>query len=883
MSDLRLPPRVRRLFRLPWRSAARVVSDVDEELRFHLESRADELIATGVSPEQALAEAYRRFGDSDDVRRHALAVSIGSRRRTRVRELGVGLAQDFRFALRQIGRAPLFAGVAVLTLALGIGANSAIFSVVHHLVLSPLPYRDGNRIVQLMRTTGGGHILLATTQAQLDAWRVRARSLEEITTVDPTEYTLGSGAERERVVGAAMEPNLSHFLGVRALLGRSFTPNDVLTGAAPVVMLGYGIWRRRFGGRADAVGTTVVVDDTTRTIVGVAPPGLSVPMNAKEQVAIWTPLMQSSTGLFPFTFAKLRRGVTVDQAGRELTAIANTLPTKSRVSAGGESIRPMRPQDFLGDDFQRALLLLFGAVGIVLLIACANVANLLLVRSWGRQREFAVRTALGAGRARLARQLLTESTVLTVTGGAFGLLLAWCGLHVFRELRPLGLEELDGVRIEPAVLLWTAAIAVTTGIFFGLFPTLVALGRSSDRWLKTAARSVAGTRTARRMRSALIVGEIALSVILLVAAGLLVRSFRAMQQIELGFDPHKLASFSVAFPHDSPKKLWSPAFNELLARVRTLPGVDGASFASSAPPEMGVSTAEFQTESGGPLVPIKLAAFNAVGPDFFNLAHIRLRGRTFSSMTGGPAGGGEAVINEALARRLWPNDNALGHRLRAGPTAPWVTVVGVSGDIAAPGRNGDVFDLQLYVPSIAGDFPSATIVLRSDKSIDALAPTLRRIAAQVDSRLEIRRLQSSETEIAALLAAPRFAMTLVGALAFAALALCAVGLYGVIAYTVSQRTREIGVRVALGAEPRDIGLMVVRDGAILALAGLAIGLAGAVAAGRTIESFLYGVGRTDPLTYFAVAVMLGAVGLVASYVPARRAMHVDPIVALSAD
>jgi putative ABC transport system permease protein len=883
MIDLDMPPRVRRLFRFPWRSAARVASDVDEEVLFHVEMRAEELTMAGMSPEHARAEAWRQFGDVDDVRRHALAVSVGSRRRAWLREFGLGLAQDSRFAARQIRRAPLFASVAVLTLALGIGANSAIFSVVHHLVLAPLPWRDGDRIVEVMQTAGDGHIMFATTQAQLDAWRARARSVEEITAVRSREYTIGSGGERERIIGAAMEPNLIDFLGLHPFVGRVFTPNDVRPGAARVVLLGYGLWKRRFGGRGDAVGETIVVDDTTRTIVGVASPELSDPMNENEPAALWTPLMPSGAELNGLAFAKLRRGISAEQAGRELTAIAKTLPDRPGAVAAKKSIRAMRPQDFLGAQVQRALLLLFSAVGVVLVIACANVANLLLVRSWGRHREFAVRTALGAGRARLARQLLTESLLLSVVGGLLGLLFAWGGLHLFRELRPLGLEELDGVRIEPAVLLWTATVAVATGLVFGLFPTLFALGRTSESWLRTGTRSAGGSRGARRLRSALIVGEIALSVVLLVGAGLLVRSFRALEDIELGFDPRNLASFSVQFPRGTSKELSSPTFVDVLKRVRALPGVEGAAFASDAPPEMGVSSAEFQTDDALPHAPITVAGFDAVSPDFFRLARIRLRGRTFSSnISGDDHAAGEAVINETLARRLWHNGDAIGRRFRAGPTAPWLTVVGVAQDIAAPGRHGDVYDLQLYLPAITS-FRSTTIVLRSETPIDALAPTLRHVVREIDPRLEIWSTRSSQTAIAALLAAPRFAMALVGVLALAALVLSAVGLYGVIAYAVSQRTREIGVRVALGAEPRDIGRLVMRDGAVLALAGLTIGLGSAAVTGRTIESFLYGVGHTDPTTFVVIAVLLGGVGLLASYLPARRAMRVDPVVALNAE
>jgi putative ABC transport system permease protein len=333
-----------------------------------------------------------------------------------------------------------------------------------------------------------------------------------------------------------------------------------------------------------------------------------------------------------------------------------------------------------------------------------------------------------------------------------------------------------------------------------------------------------------------------------------------------------------------PKELWRTSFMLVLRRVRSLPGINGAVFASDVPPEMGVSFADLQTDGGTPRTPIKFTAFEMAGPPFFQLARIGLRGRTFTSdsSSSGDASD-EVILSESLAHRLWPNTDALGRRLRAGSTAPWETVVGVAHNVTAPGRRGDVFDLQLYRPITVGDFPSATILVRSDRSIDALEPTLRRIIAQVDPRLEMRHVASSEVEIAGMLAGPRFSMALLGALALAALVLSAVGLYGVIAYAVSQRTREIGVRVALGAEPRDIGRLVLRDGAVLALMGLTVGLGAAAVVGHMIESFLYGVGHTDPATYVAIAVLLAAVALIASYLPARRAMRVDPVVALSAE
>lgn len=387
----------------------------------------------------------------------------------------------------------------------------------------------------------------------------------------------------------------------------------------------------------------------------------------------------------------------------------------------------------------------------------------------------------------------------------------------------------------------------------------------------------------RRVRSALVVSEIALSVVLLIGAGLLVRSFIAIERVALGFDPRGLSSVSVQFAPGTPKEVWHAELGEFAERVRSMPGVEGAVIASDAPPGLGVSSMPLEAEGGTSGAASTLQGFATVEPDYFRLARIRLRGRSFGTGSGVTNdGSAEVIVNERLARRLWPNGDAIGRRLRAGPEGSWRTVVGVAQDVATPGRHGDMYDLQLYFPP-STDFPSATIMLRSEQTIDALAPTLRRLAASVDSRLDVWHEQSAETEIAGLLAAPRFATMLVGALGLAAFVLSGVGLYGVITYAVSQRTREIGVRVALGAEPRDIGKWVMRDGSTLALFGLTIGCVFAAVAGRAIESFLYGTRHLDAATYAIVALLLGSLSLVASYLPARRAMRVDPVVALSAD
>ncbi len=884
MTNRRLPPGVRRLFRLPWRTASRLANDADEELRFHIDMRAAELAASGLSAEEAVTEAWRRFGDDADVRRHAASISAGSRARQRVGNAAAELTQDLRFAGRQIRRAPMFAIVAVMTLALGIGANSAIFSVIHHLLLAPLPYADGNRMVELLQTVGDGRIMLQPDGELIDGWRARTRTLESIVASREADYEVVIAGHSDQLAGAAISPGMYRFLGVRPAHGREFNDADARPGAPAAVMIGYALWQQQFAGAADVLGKLITVDSLPRVIVGVAPPGFVLPFSDELGRAIWTPLATNASGQLS-AFGKLRRGVTAEQASKELAAIAASLP--SAAGSKNMSAKAMRAQDYLGTSYRSALLLLFGAVGVVLLIACANVANLLLVRGWSRQREFAIRTALGAGRARVARQVLAESLVLSVSGAVVGLALAWGALHIFVKLRPDALDKLDGVRIEPAVLLWTTALAVATGLLFGAGPAMFAsVGGLGDR-LKAGARAVAGGAAARRVRGGMIVGEIALSVMLLVSAGLLVRSFRAMQQTDVGFDPHGLAEIYLGVNATMPKEQRIAVFADFLARLRATPGIDDAVEAGDLPPRSGVSSQAFELEgrSTSETAHVGTIGFFMVQPGFFRVARIHLRGHTFSGDSSGRATGpgDEVIVSEQLARRLWPAGNALGSRMRSSANAPWVTVVGVAQNLRVPGRTGDRYDLQIYYPMRMIGFPAQGFAYRSALESSALAATLRQIVQSTSSQLRIVRTSTSETELQANLAGPRFAMAMLTVFALAALVLSTVGLYSVIAYTVSQRTREIGVRVALGAQPRDVARLVFRQGTMLAVMGIIIGVGLAAAAGRAIRGYLVAVGPGDPLTYVGVALLLGVVALCASYVPARRAMRVDPAVALGAD
>lgn len=778
MANEHLPRSVRRLFRLPWRNAASTAQDVDDELRFHVDMRAAELRAAGLDAESAQAEAWRAFGSVSDVREHAIAAHAGVARRERVFETLNSVAHDVRFALRQARRGPLFTVTAVVTLSLGIGANAAIFSVVHRLLIAPLPFADGNRLAWLTRMGAQGHVLVLPDAAVATAWKTRAHSLQSMGGASEGDYEVRVAGRAEMVKGGAMSATLLPTLGVRPALGRGFEELDEHAGATPVAMLGHEEWQTRFGGSTDVIGRTITVDSVARVIVGVLPAGFVVPFTGTEVPrAVWVPLGDTSTQ--ETLIGRLRDGVAMDAVNHELTALA--AQASAHTSFADWGAKALRAQDLLGPGLRQGVLLLFGAVGLVLLIACANVSNLLLVRAWSRQREIGIRMALGAGRARLLRQFGVESLTLAIAGGIGGLAFASALVRVFVKLRPPGLDDLSRVRIEPAVLGWTMLVSIATGLLFGLAPEAV------------------------------------------LAGGL--------------------------------------------------------------PPRTGVNTAKLQVDGrGGSESPvIGMTGFVMAQPGFFKTAGIRLRGRTFEgdSLRLDSLPPNEIIINERLAKRLWPGADAVGQRLHVGTTIK--TVVGVANDLRVPGRSGDIYDFQLYASWVSLNGRMVTFLFRSsldDRSVTAAA---REAMWSVSSQLQFLATSRSDDELRAMLAPAKFATALVSAFAVIALCLSVVGLYGVIAYSVGQRTREIGVRMALGAQPGEIARLVLVRGATLVVAGLACGIALSLAGSRVLRSYMYGVGDRDPLTYVTIVVLLGAAGLLAAYLPARRAMRVDPVVALSTE
>jgi len=894
----KLPPRVRRLFRLP-QSRGRLVREMDEEVEAHLAMRVDELRALGMSEAEAEAEARRRFGDTEEFRDYAARrAGRRSRRLAVARWLAEG-AQDVRVALRQFRRAPALAAVVVLTLAFCIGVTSAAYGVVRHLLLAPLPYPEGNRIVSLeARSAGDGEFHFNNVDAELfRLWVARSRTLEDFAALGfsqkrPRLGAPGGGAQ-DRLGIALVTPSFLALLRVRPALGRWFTPDDARPGAPAVALLGEGLWRRSYGSDPGVIGRAITVEARARTIIGVVPREVTAPNQRKEPLDVLLPQDLHSAIWVSDAFARLKPGVTSATASRELEAILRMLPDTggrkglhAEVTTAPEQVDPKR---------RRAVEVLFAAAAGLLLIGCADVAGLLLMRGWARRREFAIRQSLGAGRGRLARQLLTESLLLAAPGGALGLLVAWFGLRAAVAVRPWTLDFLDTVRLDEATFLWTAAASVATGVLFGVGPALLAGGRSVDGALRTGAAGGGTGRTAGRAHATLVVAQIALSLMFLASAGVLARSFVTLARTPLGYEPAGLVELSVRNASAArPTPGGGPAGNGGGAPDAVARAVREALAATPGVSEVAVGTLPLTKLEGGPSAVEGPAGVRPAGhpdvsvayvsPEYFRVAGIPLvRGRGFDASPATAAG--EVVINEALARRLWPDRDAVGARLRLGDWAggKWLTVVGIAGDVRMPGAVAELFGRQMYLPTSAAQEFVGSLVLRARGDTAALRPLLARAVERAGAGVTLGELVSAKWMLEFSFGAPRFAVVLFGAFAVLAVALAAVGLFGIVAFAVARRTREIGIRVALGADPVALTRTILGQSVRLVAVGCAIGLLGAYGAARALRALVYGVSPTDPAALGGAVVLLAAVALAASAVPVRRALRVDPTDALRAE
>ena len=880
---------MRRLFRLPWRTRRQIGGDVDDELQFHLDMKIEELRGLGLTPEAARAEALRQFGDVEDARHYITAVDRATEAAHRRSEYMGDLRQDFIYAVRKLRSAPGFTITVALTLALGIGANTAIFSVVDGVLLRPLPFARPDRVVRLNFIYNGSRD--AGSPPELKDFRTRSRTMQSLAMYGGRSINLvRSGADPALLVGVQVSANWFNLLGIKPELGRSFVDGDDHDGAAKVAMLSDRIWRRDFNADPALIGRAVRLNGDEVTVIGIVPAGLGYPMTAE----VWVPLVFTAQELsdaargarYLAMLGRLRDGLTIDQARTELSqigaSIARAFPDKYHTLA----LEPLPLQTAIVQDLERPLLVIMGAVAFVLLIACANVANLFLVRATGRESEMAVRTALGAGRLRLVRQLVTESVLLSLIGGGAGLLLATFGTKALLRMAPANLPRLGTATIDGTALVLTVVVALATGLAFGLIPAMQ-LGSDVSSALRAGARGTRTRHASSRVRGAIVVAEVALAVMLLVGAGLLLRSFQQLLAVDPGFRPENVLSFRVSLParsYDS-DTLQRNFVSALDARLHALPGVRQAAIASSLPLDGSDFTLAFTVHGRPPVNENDEpdAKIVAATPEFFGAIGIPVvRGRLYTreAQPGMPK---EIVVSRELVRRYFPNEDPLGHYLDLGWTVDGDrrggTIVGVVGDVKQ-GALDQQTPPMLYLPYAQAPMPNLRAVMRTSVPPTTLAQPVRAVMRELDRELPVFDVRPLEEYVASSVGPQRFYATLVAIFALVALTLAAVGLYGVIAYAVSQRTHELGVRVALGATGERIARMVVGQGLTLAVVGVAVGIAAALVVTRVLSSLLFGVSALDPLTFGAVLSLLVAVAAVASYLPARRAARVDPLVAM---
>jgi putative ABC transport system permease protein len=798
------------------------------------------------------------------------------------------LLQDLRYGLRVLLQRPGFTLVAVLALALGIGANTAIFSVVHSVVLRPLPYPDAERLVTVWddNQRQGWHKDV-TGYSTFSEWQAQSDVFEALAAHRGWGPSLTGAGEPERLLGTLVTPAFFDVLRILPLYGRTFQPEDGQEGQDRIAVLGHGLWQRRFGGDPAVVGQTLRLDDAPVTVVGIMPEGFGFPSRTSELWSVLSPPREPDRGNhYLEVVGRLRPGVGAAQADRALDALTARLAGEfPRVYEGfGVNVVPLH--EHLVGDVRPALLVLLGAVLFVLLIACANVANLLLARTAGREREIAVRTALGAGRGRIVRQLLTESVLLGLAGGALGLLLALWGGELLVSLAPGGLPRLERLGLNGPVLLFTLGASLLTGILFGLAPALQASRPDLNESLKEAKGIGAGVR-GRRVRSLLIVAEVALALVLLVGAGLLMQSFARLQEVEAGFDTERLLSFHLSLPSTKyPEDPQIGAFHrQALERLGALPGVESAAAVMSLPLTGSYSSATFSIEGQAqpPDAQSLEVKLNVVSDGYLGTMGIPLKSGRFFGASDAEGAAPVAVVNETMARLHFPGVDPVGKRFKWGrldsERYPWREVVGVVGDVRHKSLEAPS-DPEVYMPLGQEAIRAAAFVLRTATDPATLAPAVRREVQALDSALPIYGLRTMDELLSGSLAQRRFNLWLLGLFASVALLLAAVGIYGVMSTMVGQRTREIGIRMALGARRADVLRMILGEGVGLVLVGVGIGLAGAIALSRALGSLLYEVSRTDPVTYGAVAVVLVLAAALACYVPARRAMGVDPMQAL---
>jgi predicted permease len=865
----------------------RMMEYLDQDIRDYIGRETQDNIERGMSHEEARYAALRKFGNV-----------------TRVREDTWDLWgfvwleqlwQDLRFGLRMLAKNPGFTVVAVLTLALGIGANTAIFSVVNGVLVEQLPFAQPGSLVSVTDSY---------PQGALVALGANLRSMKVAAYGDGQELNLTGWGDPIRLYGSAVSANFFTTLGVPAEMGRIFLPGEDQPGKDRVVILSHALWQQKFGGLPAVIGRWVTLEGESRQIIGVMPSGFQL---ASSKAQFWVPLHLDpraigaywGSGFMP-VFGRLRTGVTIAQARAEVQAdlpqIREMFPWKMPDALWASStVIPL--QESLVGDVRTKLLVLLGAIGIVLLIACTNVANLLLARSTTRQKEMAVRAALGAARPRICRQLLTESILLGMGGGTLGMIVAVGGLQLLKSVLPADTPRLAAVAMDWHVLAFTAGIAVLTGVIFGIVPALHASQIDLSESLKTGWQRSAAAAT-HRLRAALAITEVALAVVLVIGAGLMVKSLWELSRVDPGFRSEAIITARITpnakFCADFAR--CQSFYNELLERARALAGFEDAAVANVLPlsGRIDAFSADLEDHPRNPKDPAPVLFESIVTPRYFGLMRIPLlRGREFTTADMAPDAAPVVLITAATARKYWPHQDPIGRHLKRASAPDWATVVGVVGDVnedSLASKLPEFADGAVYLPyGNAANTESRhgnphptemTLVVRTTSDRPSLAGELRKVVSTLKPDVPVGEVQTLATVVSKSMATPRSTMSLFVIFAALALVLGTVGIYGVISYSAIQRTPEIGIRLALGAQKGDVIWMVMRQGAQLALLGVGFGTAGALGLTRFLSSLLYGVNPADPLTYISVSFILTCVALLASYIPARRATKVDPMVLL---
>jgi putative ABC transport system permease protein len=864
----------------------RMMGELDQDIREHIERETQDNIERGMPPNEAHFAAVRKFGNvtrvQEDTRKVWSFVWLEQ------------FLQDLRYGIRSLARSPGFAVVAIITMALGIGANTAIFSVVNAVLLMPLPYHDPGQLVSVFtQKLQDGIPFDGISYLNMEDLRRQNTVFAELAGNTQHELTLIGQGEPTVVSTAGVTPELFSLLGTAPLAGRTFFSEDGKPGAAPVVILNENLWRSRFGADPGILGRSINLDKRAFRVVGIMPAQFRSPILSNKQ-DIWIPVSQDSLfgnwlgrrgGHWMGVIGRLKPGVSIAQAQAQMDTVSARLAHEFPNDNAGWRLRVQPLKGVMVGDLKTELLVLLGAVGLVLLIACANIANLLLARATSRGKEMAVRIALGAGRARIVRQLLTESVVLGLLGGVAGIALAFWGVRGLATLLPPGLPQMHAIRIDGGVLAFALLLSLAAGIVFGLAPALFGAGPNVQTNLKEGEGQTGESGWRRRARSILVIGEIALAMVLLVAAGLLMRSFAALVSVSPGFHTEHVLKADIQLPrfqYSTPEQ-WAAFANTLMTRIHNEPGLGDSAIGVPLPLDEGFVNLAFEI-GGGPTTPgtAQTADYTAISPDYFHVMGIPLlQGRAFSDQDSMSAPR-VTVISAAMARRHFPNEDALGRRLTFGfPPDPPVTreIVGVVGDVRDVSLSEQPGPM-MYVPFAQSPFWGGQLVVKSTLSTSSVVAAIRQDVHAVDKDLPVTDVQTLPEMIGVSVAQTRFRTLLLGLFAAIALALAAAGIFGVISYSVACRTREIGIRMALGAKSAGVMRLILGESTRLVLLGLMIGIPAALGLGHFLASLLFGVRAADPLTFAGVAVLLAVVALAASYVPTRRAMHVDPMVAL---